>query len=66
VTPGESYNVCLPPRLLGRRQGPAAALAECHGRGATWVGGRSLPAMSFGHVTDPGDAGLAPRAARTK
>src|SRR5579859_2922799 len=66
MSPGGLDQVALPPRLRGRGQRGSAALAKRHALRAARIDQRRVDNAGLRHVTAPGDAELAPSAARTK
>jgi len=66
VVPGGLNQVALPPGLVGRWHGGIAAFAKCDGPSIASTGRLLVDRFGLAHVIDPGSAGLAPRAPRTK
>lgn len=66
VAPGGLNQLALPARLVGRRHGGIAAFAKGDGLSTASAGRVLVDPLGLAHVTDPGVAGLAPSASRTK
>lgn len=66
VAPGSLNQVALPPRLVGRRHRGIAAFAKWDRLSTASTGRLQIDRLGLAHVTDPGAAGLAPSASRTK